>query len=92
MKLGLHKYAVVIPIENSRIKFNNKLNSLQGMKLHRITELCKEWFSVCLYITFKYCTIATFKISVKENNDSNKACRHVSDVPLYKTMSDSNGA
>jgi hypothetical protein len=39
------------------------------MTLHKITELYKEWLSVCLNITLKFHTIATFQNFVMQNND-----------------------
>jgi hypothetical protein len=47
MKLGLQNYAVIILIEKSYIKFNNnKINSLQHITLHKITEFYIKQFSV----------------------------------------------
>jgi hypothetical protein len=42
------------------------------MTLHKITELHTKQFSVYTNITSKYQTTAKLKISVKENNDSNR--------------------
>jgi hypothetical protein len=39
MKLGLWNYAIIIPVDNSYIKFNNnKINSLQTYGTAQITE------------------------------------------------------
>jgi hypothetical protein len=81
MKLGLQNYVVIMPTENSCIKFNNKLRSLQR---HKSTEFYTEWFCICHNIKSKCCNIATLKSSVKEN-DLNKTCRYIHDLSLYQT-------
>jgi hypothetical protein len=55
------------------------------MTLHKITEFYKEWFSVFPNITSKFRTIAIFKNSDKQNNDSNKTYRYVHDLLLYQS-------
>jgi hypothetical protein len=62
-----------------------KLNSLQIMTLHKITEFYTEWFSVYPNITSKFRTIAIFKNCVKQKNDSNKTYRCVHDLLLYQS-------
>jgi len=44
------------------------------MTLHKITELCTEWFIVCPSITSEFRTIAIYKSFVKQNY-SNQTCR-----------------
>jgi hypothetical protein len=86
MKLGLQNYTVITLIEKSYIIFNNnKINSLQHITLHKITEFYLKQFSVCPNITSKCRTNAILKISVKENNDSNKTCKHVHNISMYRT-------
>jgi hypothetical protein len=40
------------------------------MALHKIIELCAEWFSVCLNITSKFLILYVFKSFIKQNYDS----------------------
>jgi hypothetical protein len=42
------------------------------MTLHKITEFCKEWFSICPNTISKFCMIAILKSSIKGNFDSKK--------------------
>jgi hypothetical protein len=48
LKFERQNYAVIKQIENSRIRFNNKLNSLQGLwlntKLHNSTQSGSGFF------------------------------------------------
>jgi hypothetical protein len=55
------------------------------MTLHKITEFYTEWFSVHPNITSKFRTITIFKNYVKQNNDSNKTYRYVSDLLLHQS-------
>jgi hypothetical protein len=55
------------------------------MTLHKLTEFYIKWSSVCLNVTSKFQTTATFESSIKEHNDSNKTCRYVYDLSLYTT-------
>jgi hypothetical protein len=55
------------------------------MALHKITEFYTDWFSVYLYITSKFRTIAIFKNCVKQNNDLNKTYRYVHDLLIYQS-------
>jgi hypothetical protein len=55
------------------------------MTLHRIRYLYTEWFSVCLNITSKFHSIATFNRFIKQNKYLNKTCRHVRDLLQYQT-------
>jgi hypothetical protein len=57
----------------------------KDMTLHKITEFYTKQFSVCPSVTSKCRTTAIFKISVKENNDSNKSCIYAQDVSMYRT-------
>jgi hypothetical protein len=79
MKLGLQNYAVIVPIENSYIKFNNnKINSLQ---VYDIAQNYKILHKVVQRLSqHNLRTTAIFKSSVKEHDDSNKTCRYVRDI------------
>jgi hypothetical protein len=55
------------------------------MTMHKITEFYTELFSVYHNITSKFRTIAIFKNSVKQNNDSNKTYRYVHNLLLYQS-------
>jgi len=48
------------------------------MSLQKITEFYTS--------SSKFRNTATFKSSVKENNDSNKTCRYVHDLSMYKNF------
>jgi hypothetical protein len=50
------------------------------MTLHETAEFYTQWLNVCPNITITFCTIAIFKSSIQENNDSNKNCRYVHDL------------
>jgi hypothetical protein len=67
------------------IHLRRKLNSLQDMKLHKITEFYTEWFRVYPSITSKFRAIAIFKNCVKQNNGSNKTYRYVHDLLLFQS-------
>jgi hypothetical protein len=56
------------------------------MIFHKIAEFYAELFSVYHNITSKFRTIATFKNSVKQNNDSNKTYKYVHDLLLYQSL------
>jgi hypothetical protein len=85
MKLRLQNYAVTSPIKNSYVIFNNKkLIVYKGITLHKITEFCSKWYSVCPKITSKFQITATFKSSGKEGNNTNKIYRYVHDLSLNK--------
>jgi hypothetical protein len=57
----------------------------KGMTLHNISEFYTVCFSACPNITSTFRITAIFKSSVWENNDRNKTCRCVHDLPLHKT-------
>jgi hypothetical protein len=58
------------------------------MTLHKITELCTEWFSFCPNLTSEFRTIAMFKRSVKQSDYSNKSFRYVFDLLLHQSSLD----
>jgi hypothetical protein len=86
--MGLQNYAIIISTDNSHIKFNNnKINSLQTYDTaqnYRIVHKAVQR-SVCPNTTSKCQTTTIFKISIKENNNSNETCRHVHDLSMYRT-------
>jgi hypothetical protein len=57
MKLGLHNFAFIMPIENS---------CFRDTTLHKNMEFYTEWFSVCPNITSAFRKIAAFKSFGKE--------------------------
>jgi hypothetical protein len=61
----------------------------KDMPLHKITEFYTKRFNICPKITLKFRNTAIFKISVKENNNSNKSLmyEYALNLSLYKTSS-----
>jgi hypothetical protein len=59
----------------------------KDMPLHKITEFYTKRFNICPKITLKFRKTAIFKISVKENNNSNKSLMYALHLSLYKTSS-----
>jgi hypothetical protein len=49
MKLGLQNYAVIVPTENSCIRFNNN----KGVTFHKIEQFYTKWLSGRPNITSK---------------------------------------
>jgi hypothetical protein len=86
MKLGLRNYAVIMPMKTDVSNLVTIRYIVQkGMAMHKITGFYTKWFSVFPNITSKFRTNAIFKSSANENNGSNKTCRYVHDLSLYKT-------
>jgi hypothetical protein len=66
MKLGLQNYAVIIPVGNSYIKFNNnKIKSLQTYDITQNYRILHKAVQRFRNITSQCRTTAIFKISVK---------------------------
>jgi hypothetical protein len=86
MKLRFHSYAFIVRTQNNCIqfKFNNDKTVYKHMALHKVTEFYTLSFSVWANITSKFRRNAIFKSSAKENY-SNKNCRYVHGLSLYKT-------
>jgi hypothetical protein len=85
MKLGLLNYAV-IPINNSYIKFNNnKINSLLTYDIAQNDRILHKVVQLLSQHNLKMSNHSHIQKLQKENNDSNKACRFVHDLSVYKT-------
>jgi hypothetical protein len=78
--MGLQNYVVIMPIKNSCIKFNNKINSLQNHDIaqnYRILhKVVQRLFQHNLKISKNSCIQKIYK------NDLNKMCRYVHGVSL----------
>jgi hypothetical protein len=87
MKPELQNYAVIIPVDNSYIKFKNKkINSLQ------IYDTAQNYTILHKVVQSLSQHNLTFISSVEENNDSNRTCRYVHDLSMYKIPSKCNGS
>jgi hypothetical protein len=78
MKLGLQNYVIIIPTDNSYIKFNNnKINSLQTYDIAQNYRVLHEVVQCWSQHNFKFQTTTILIGFIKENNDSNKTYKYV---------------
>jgi hypothetical protein len=85
MKLGLQNYAVIIPVDNSYIKFNNNnINSLQTYYIAQNYRILHKVVQCWCQHKLKMSNHRHIQKLLKEY-DLNKTCKYIHDLSIYRT-------
>jgi hypothetical protein len=94
MKFGFQNYTVIIPINNSYIKFNN--NKINSVQIYNIAQNYRILHKIVHPVSQRKLTISKYrhiqKLRHRKQYDSSKRCRYVHNFQYTKlNLSDCNG-